>query len=140
MKIIVEFKFPKDIDEHVSNEFIFGDVLKSIPFRDVSYKIINRVGSKTITLDSIEKSVCDYICATPEELQHKTRKREILIGRQLCHYLSKRYTKTSLTLIGKRFGNKDHSTVLHSNRIISDLIETDKEFQREYLPFLESFK
>jgi chromosomal replication initiation ATPase DnaA len=140
MKITVEFEFPKDLSEHISDEFIFGDAIKNIPFNGVKYRVINRTGSKIITLDSIEKSVCDYICITPEELQHKTRKREFVIGRQLCHYLSKKYTKTSLAIIGKRFGNKDHATVLHSNRTISDLIETDKDFQREYLPFLESFK
>jgi chromosomal replication initiator protein len=142
MKIIVEFNFPKDLNEFISDEFIFGDILKSIPFSDVDMKVINRIYSGKITFDSIEKAVCAWVDCRPEELQVKTRKREVVEARQICHYLSKNTIPKlgSLSKIGERFGNKDHATVLHSIRTVTSLISTDSEYKEKYQTFIESFK
>ena len=51
MKIYVEFEFPKDLSEHISNEFIFGDVLKAIPFSEVNMKVVNRIKSGEVTFN-----------------------------------------------------------------------------------------
>lgn len=140
MDITVKFNFPKDIDDRIPDSFIFGDILKTIPFKDVTFKVINRSCANSITMDYIEATVCEYIQCTPEELQTKTRKREVVIGRQICHYLSREYTKNSLASIGHRFGKKDHATVKHSKKTICDLMDGDKDFQREYLPLINSFQ
>jgi len=139
MKIIVEFEFPKDLNDHISDEFIFGNTLKSIPFSDVSMKIINRVKSEELTFDSLEKSVCDFVKRKPEELQLKTRKREVVIARQICHHISKNNNLGSLAEIGYRFGKKDHATVLHSSKTILELLETSRVFRDQYEAFIDSF-
>jgi len=139
MKILVEFEFPKDLNDHISNEFIFGDVLKAIPFNDISMNVINRIKSAQVTFDSIEKSVCDFVKCKPEELQLKTRKREVVEARQILHYLAKNKKLGSLAAIGFRFGRKDHATVLHSNRTVTNLLETDHEFKEKYELFIDSF-
>jgi len=140
MKIIVEFEFKNPLNEQIPNEFIFGKVLDSIPLKDVSFKIINRIHDDELTFDSIESKVCEFIRIPPEVLQLKSRKREIVWGRQILHYIAKNKNMGSLSEIGFRFGNKDHATVLHSNRTVEALLETDKVFIKEYKSFIESFK
>ncbi|MBO4741468.1 MAG: chromosomal replication initiator protein DnaA, partial [Bacteroidales bacterium] len=70
--------------------------------------------SRDITIDYIQKVVCDYFNLSVESLQSRTRKREIVQARQLAMYFAKQYTKSPLSMIGLQCGNKDHATVLHA--------------------------
>ena len=85
--------------------------------------------SRDITIDYIQKVVCDYFNLSVESLQSRTRKREIVQARQLAMYFAKQYTKSPLSMIGLQCGNKDHATVLHACKQVSNLIETDKQFR-----------
>lgn len=85
--------------------------------------------SREITIDYIQKIVCDYFNVDPSHFTSKSRKREIVQARQLAMFFSKKMTKLSLASIGLRCGNKDHATVLHACKTISNLIETDKHFK-----------
>ena len=82
-----------------------------------------------ISIDFIQKIVCDYFGLPVDQINTKTRKREIVQARQLAMYFSKKYTKSSLAIIGLHCGNKDHATVLHACKTVSNLIETDKNFR-----------
>jgi chromosomal replication initiator protein len=73
--------------------------------------------------------VCDFFGLPVDQINTKTRKREIVQARQLAMYFSKKHTKSSLATIGLHCGNKDHATVLHACKTVSNLIETDKRFQ-----------
>lgn len=85
--------------------------------------------TREISIDYIQKVVCDYFDMPIELLKSKTRKREIVQARQLAMYFSKQLTKNSLASIGAQCGNKDHATVLHACRTINNLGETDKRFR-----------
>jgi chromosomal replication initiator protein len=85
--------------------------------------------SREVSIDYIQKVVCDFFNIGVENLNSKTRKREIVQARQLAMFFSKKHTKSSLANIGMQCGNKDHATVLHACRTVSNLIETDKEFR-----------
>lgn len=61
----------------------------------------------------------------------KTRKREILFPRQVAMFFSKRLTKASLGTIGANLGRKDHATVLHACKTVSNLIDTDKKVRSD---------
>ena len=61
-------------------------------------------------------------------MKDKTRKREIVVARQVSMYLAKEYTNMSLKSIGSHFGGRDHSTVIHAIQSINNLMETDKKF------------
>jgi hypothetical protein len=76
-------------------------------------------------MDVIERLVCNKQQITPTELNAKCRKRELVFARQLCMHFSKKHTKQSLAQIGYRFGGKDHATVLHANKTISNLYDTE---------------
>jgi len=85
--------------------------------------------TREISIDYIQKVVCDYFSLPLEAINSKTRKREIVQARQLAMFFSKKHTKSSLATIGLHCGNKDHATVLHACRTVNNLVETDKRFR-----------
>lgn len=86
---------------------------------------IVKTSSKEITIDTIQKMVCDYYEISYDKLQAKTRKREIVQARQISMFLAKQFTKNSLKTIGDHFGGRDHTTVIHSCQTVKDLMDTD---------------
>jgi chromosomal replication initiator protein len=85
--------------------------------------------SKEITIDTIQRMVCDYFEVPYDKLLQKTRKREIVQARQITMYLAKAFTKNSLKTIGEHFGGRDHTTVIHSCQTVKDLMDTDGVFR-----------
>jgi chromosomal replication initiator protein len=99
---------------------------------DLARQMIDKFVKNTtreISIDYIQKVICDYFNLPVELMVSKTRKREIVQARQLAMYFSKKLTKASLATIGLHCGNKDHATVLHACRTVANLQETDKQFQ-----------
>ena len=86
---------------------------------------------KEISVDYIQKVVCDYFNLPPDLIQSKTRKREIVQARQIAMYFSKSMTKSSLASIGALIGGKDHATVLHACKTVNNLMDTDKRFKEQ---------
>jgi chromosomal replication initiator protein len=78
-----------------------------------------------ISIDVITKTVCGYLNIEENKLRDKTRKKEVVLARQLAMYLSKEMTKSSLKTIGLNFGGRDHSTVIHSCSSIEESILKD---------------
>ncbi|HEY1023974.1 MAG TPA: chromosomal replication initiator protein DnaA [Sphingobacteriaceae bacterium] len=85
--------------------------------------------SKEISMEYIQKLVCEYFEVPVDMVKSKTRKREIVQARQISMYLAKSHTKTSLKSIGQFFGGRDHSTVIYACQTVEDLIDTDKKFK-----------
>jgi chromosomal replication initiator protein len=99
---------------------------------DLAKKIIKNFVksiSREVSIEYIQKTVCEHFDVEVEKLKEKTRKRAIVQARQLSMYLAKNYTKNSLKVIGKHFGGRDHSTVIHSCQAIQNLLDTDPEFK-----------
>ena len=92
--------------------------------------------TREVSIDYIQKVVCDYFDLSIDTLKSKTRKRNIVQARQLAMYFSKQLTKSSLANIGARCGGKDHATVLHACKTVNNLVDTDKDF-RQYVQELE---
>jgi len=70
--------------------------------------------ANNITIETITKNVCDMLGVAENKIRDKTRKKEVVLARQIAMYLSKELTKSSLKTIGLHFGGRDHSTVIHS--------------------------
>ncbi len=79
-----------------------------------------------VSIESITKSVCEYFNIEENKLREKTRKKEVVLARQIAMYLSKEMTRSSLKTIGLHFGGRDHSTVIHSCSSITLLKQTDE--------------
>lgn len=106
---------------------------------DLAKKMIDKFVKNTareVSIEYIQKIVCDYFDIEIEVLKSKTRKREIVQARQIAMYFSKKLTKSSLANIGAHCGGRDHATVLHACRTVNNLAETDKQF-KAYLDDLD---
>ncbi|MGE0078791.1 MAG: chromosomal replication initiator protein DnaA [Bacteroidales bacterium] len=101
---------------------------------DLASEMIDKLVKNTrkdITIDYIQKIVCEYFGLPTDVLQTKTRKREIVQARQIAMYFSKGLTKSSLSTIGSVIGSKDHATVLHACKTVNNLMDTDKRFKSQ---------
>lgn len=103
---------------------------------DLAKKVLRnfvKTSSKEITIEAIQKMVCDYFDVPYDKLLQKTRKREIVQARQITMYLAKSFTKNSLKTIGEHFGGRDHTTVIHSCQTVKDLMDTDTIFRENVM-------
>ena len=82
-----------------------------------------------VNIDYIQKVVAAYFSITLELMKSKSRKRELVVARQVAMFFSKEYTNHSLKSIGQHFGGRDHSTVIHAVQSVNDLMETDSKFK-----------
>ena len=96
--------------------------------KDIVEKFVKNT-KREVSIDYIQKVVCDYFDLSLEVLNSKTRKRRIVQARQLAMFFSKKLTKSSLASIGAQCGGKDHATVLHACKTVNNLVDTDKQFR-----------
>lgn len=97
-------------------ETTLGDVLRGVQRR--------------VTIDEIQRAVSAYFELKPIELVSARRARVVARPRQIAMYLAKRLTTRSLPEIGRKFGGRDHSTVIHAVRRIEQLRDTDGDVDR----------
>lgn len=96
--------------------------------KKVLKNIVKEIDSE-VGIDYIQKTVSDYFNVEQDMLKAKTRKKEIVIARQVAMYFSKDYTNHSLKSIGYHFGGRDHSTVIHAVQSVNDMLDTDAKFR-----------
>ena len=89
-------------------------------------KDIFQASAKLITIDEIQMKVADYYRIKLHEMHTARRSRDVARPRQIAMYLSKRLTSRSFPEIGKNFGGRDHTTVMHAVRTIEKLSSSDK--------------
>lgn len=92
-------------------------------------QIVQPVDSSEINIDEVQKYVGDYFGVSVEMLKAKSRKKEIVIARQIAMYFAKEYTGFSLKSIGYHFGGRDHSTVIHAIQTVNDMMSEKKELK-----------
>ncbi len=78
-----------------------------------------------ISIDYITKIVCEYFKVEENKVREKNRRKEVVLARQVAMFLSKQLTKSSLKTIGLHFGGRDHSTVIHAQTSVDDMIKSD---------------
>jgi len=86
--------------------------------------------AKVITVDKIQNKVSNYYNITLSEMLSQRRSRPLARPRQIAMYLSKKMTTRSLPEIGRRFANRDHTTVIHAVKTITRLSEKDEEMKK----------
>ena len=111
--------------------------------KDITVELAEEVTAKIvgeqkndISMDKVQKAVCQYFNITMDNLLSKSRKRQIVQARQIAMYMSRNLLKCSLSAIGAELGGKDHSTVLHSCTAVQDQMSVDKTF-RQYVSDIE---
>jgi chromosomal replication initiator protein len=95
---------------------------------------------RAVTIEIIQKFVSDYYQLKLTELKSRNNSKSIALPRQVAMYLCKSLTSASLPEIGRSFGGKHHSTVIHSIRKIEDLRQRDADFNTHINNLMESFR
>ena len=90
------------------------------------------VHSQAITISNIQKTVADYYQLRLSDLLSMNRSRSLARPRQMAMALAKELTEHSLPEIGKGFGGRDHTTVLHACRTIRDLVQIDGKLRQDW--------
>ena len=96
--------------------------------KNILKDIFNQI--KVITVDKIQNVVSNYFNIALSEMLSQRRSRPLARPRQIAMYLSKKMTSRSLPEIGRRFANRDHTTVIHAVKTITRLSEQDDEMKK----------
>ena len=86
--------------------------------------------AKIITVDKIQNTVSNFFNIPLAEMLSQRRSRPLARPRQIAMYLAKKMTTRSLPEIGRRFANRDHTTVIHAVKTITRLSEKDDEMKK----------
>ena len=95
---------------------------------------------KAVTIEIIQKYVADYYNLKLSDLKSRNNSKSVAMPRQVAMYMCKSLTHASLPEIGRSFGGKHHSTVIHSIRKVEDLRKRDSDFNNLIAGFLEGFR
>ena len=119
----------------------------SLTGREISLELTQEVlrnmietDAKAITIETIQKFVSEYYGLKVTELKSRNNSKSVAMPRQVAMYLCKSLTHASLPEIGRSFGGKHHSTVIHSIRKVEDLRKADRDFNNLIGGFLESIR
>jgi len=93
---------------------------------------------RKITIDAIQRAVSEQFGMRVAELKQKSNSRQIVVPRQIAMYLAKQLTEASLPEIGRQFGGKHHTTVMHSIGKIDEQRRTDKDLNRTVNKLMET--
>ena len=115
----------------VANSRFLGEPI-SIEFAKKALSDLLAVQEKLISIDNIQKTVASYFKIRVNDLTAKTRTRSIARPRQVAMTLAKELTRMSLPEIGKAFGGRDHTTVIHAQKKIKELRESDHRMREDY--------
>lgn len=93
--------------------------------------ILEKKQHRVITADLIMNTVCEYFSLKTEDLISASRRREFTVPRQIAIYLTREMTELSLPLIGDCFGGRDHSTILHSWKLVGENMKSSADLTRQ---------
>jgi chromosomal replication initiator protein len=142
-------KLPEAVLEQVANELdaspreLLGVLMKLATYADLTGKPVTidvaeeaigsraAAGEKRVTIEEIQRKTAEYYKLDLRDLHSPRRARRVARPRQVAMYLARELTSRSLPDIGRRFGGRDHTTVLHACRRIESLCRADPVFQQE---------
>ncbi|MDD6364804.1 MAG: chromosomal replication initiator protein DnaA [Bacteroidales bacterium] len=109
----------------------------TLAHKEISVELAEQITGKIVsepkndlTIDKVQRVVCEYFNITREMMISKSRKRQIVQARQIAMYMSRNLINCSLATIGAENGGKDHATVLHACTTVQDLMATDRVFKQ----------
>jgi chromosomal replication initiator protein len=110
---------------------------------DLAQEVLRNVidhDEKAVTIEQIQKYVADYYHLKLHELKSRNNSKSVAMPRQVAMYLCKSLTHASLPEIGRSFGGKHHSTVIHSIKKVEEMRKKSGEFDKQVANLLEAVK
>jgi chromosomal replication initiator protein len=111
----------------------FASLTKATITIDLTKELLRNTlkgAQREITIENIQKTICDYFDIRLGDLKAKRRTQNIALPRQVAMYLCRKYTEASFPGIGDKFGGRDHSTVIHASKTIERKIKEDPHMQK----------
>jgi chromosomal replication initiator protein len=99
--------------------------------------ILQEEAKRTVTIDQIQRKVAEHFDVRLADMTSKRRPANIAFPRQVAMFLAREHTKASLSEIGDAFGGRDHGTVLHAHKLVTEKIKTTEKV-RQVISFLDS--
>jgi chromosomal replication initiator protein len=112
----------------------------SLPLAQDVLKNVIDSGEKAVTIEVIQKAVSDYYSLKVADLKSRNNSKSVAMPRQVAMYLCKMLTDASLPEIGRSFGGKHHSTVIHSIRKVEELRQRDRNLDAAINSLLDGFR
>lgn len=114
----------------VAHSTLVGRAITLENTHDVLHDLL-RANDRHITIEDIQKQVASHYNVKVSDMHSARRSRTVARPRQVAMYLAKKLTNKSLPEIGRRFGGKDHTTVMHAVKRIEDLCKIDNDFAQD---------
>lgn len=118
------------LNKVVANSSLLGKPITLDSTKEILTDLL-RCNEKIICIDDIIKKVCDYFNVKAADLRSDRRLRHITRIRQMAMYLSKTLTQKSLPEIGRKFGDRDHTTVIHSIKKVESLMAEEPQIRED---------
>ena len=133
----------RDLQGVINSLLAYSVVYNSNVDMRLAERVIKRavkIDDEPLTIDDILDKVCTHFSVTTSAVNSRSRKKDIVMARQVSMYMAQKYTKMPASRIGKLVGNRDHSTVIHSCSKVEDRLKVDKGFYAELASIENSFK
>lgn len=114
----------------VAHATLIGRPVDMVTTQEVLQDLL-RANDRRVSIEDIQKHVAEHYNIKVSDMHSARRSRVVARPRQVAMYLAKKLTPKSLPEIGRRFGGKDHTTVIHAVRRIDELIASDTEFAKD---------
>lgn len=124
---------PRDLIGFFNNLTLHAELTRNPLAFDAAVDTIIRRGAvaRKTSIEDIQRKIADFYKLDPREFQSSQRSRRVARPRQVAMFLAREITSRSLPEIGRRFGGRDHTTVLHACRRIAELCNEDPTFKQE---------
>ena len=99
-------------------------------------EVLHEEGRQSVTIETIQKKVAEHFDIRLADMASKRRPENIAFPRQIAMFLARQLTDSSLNTIGEAFGGRDHGTVLHACRLVTDRMQVDSQV-RQVVNYLE---
>lgn len=95
---------------------------------------------RRVTVDQVKRRATEWYKLQPGDLESRSRKRDVVRPRQIATYVARQLTKQSFPQIARKFGPRDHTTILHGCQLVEELMAIDPAFAADVKAFMHSVR
>lgn len=133
----------RELEGSMTRILAFGSLTGRALSVDLAQEVLQNIWGreeKLLTVEHIQRHVAEGFGVKPSDLRARNRTRAVSFPRQVAMYLARQLTQTSLSEIGRAFGGKDHTTVIHAVEKIQTLLKDDPKLRRTVEGLLQTIK
>lgn len=134
----------RELEAALKQLFAYSDITNEKPTLEMAKTQLSNIfsfdSSQNISLDIIQKVIADNYNISVTDLKSKKKDKKVVIPRQIAIYISRELTEISYTELGKEFGGRDHSTIMHAYLKVNDLIKYDSNLNQKIKLLIKEIK